>query len=122
MKTAINALILILMFALTGCVMMDQAVEVRNGSSNMIGAVKLTSSHGFNSGFGRLMPGAQSTVGGYKTIRRGDTCHLSWTDSAGKHHEVTLDLSKEKELPMGYDGNLSFVVNTNGTVSVKPRD
>jgi hypothetical protein len=119
MKPFKNALLILLM-SLNGCISMDQSVEVRNNSSNQVDSVTLTSSRGFNSRFGMLMPGAQSTVGGYKPIRRSDTCHLSWQDSTGKNREVTLDLAKE--LPKDYAGDLRFILNTNGTISVKPRD
>lgn len=110
---------ILLLVSLVACASTVQTIEARNSSSRTVSDFTLQDPRGRDFRFGTLPPGIWGTYGGLMTVKSKDVYSVKWTDAEGRAHRVELDI--RKEMPNGVRGGVIFVLNDDGTVSVRPR-
>jgi len=117
---SINRLLLIIGFVgMAACASTVQTIEARNSSSRTVSNFTLHGPRGKGFQFGTLPPGIWGTYGGPMRVKSEDVYAVKWTDAEGRPHQAEVDI--RKEIPNGVRGDVVFVLNEDGTVSVRPR-
>ena len=97
-----------------------QTIEVRNGTASDVTGFTLRDPRGYGFNFGGLAPNVPRGYGGRMKVKSTDVYSATWADATGQIHQAKVDL--RKEMPDGVRGDVTFILNEDGTVSVQTRN